>query len=170
MSALDRSRDRLVNILNSAFAEGLLSEQTHSHRVGLVLGPQLIDTRQVVGDLPLRKAGSSPLSAVRRALAWLALSLRAAGPLAGLRAPLLLVLDDARSSRLVVGRDDRCDVVVADRSVSRRHAQLTFRDGTWVLQDLSSTNGTRLNGKPVGRAAVRPGDLIALGGFAIQLD
>jgi len=85
-------------------------------------------------------------------------------------APLLLVLDRAKSDRLLVGRHPACDVVVADPSVSRRHAQLTFRDGVWMLQDLASTNGTTVNGKPVGRITLQTGDVILLGNQAIQID
>jgi hypothetical protein len=43
VSALGRSRQHLAGVLNSAFAEGLLSEQTHSHRLGLLFAPRLID-------------------------------------------------------------------------------------------------------------------------------
>jgi pSer/pThr/pTyr-binding forkhead associated (FHA) protein len=54
--------------------------------------------------------------------------------------------------------------------VSRRHAQLTHRDGKWVIQDLASTNGTLVNGERVGRAALRAGDLVTLGELTILLD
>jgi pSer/pThr/pTyr-binding forkhead associated (FHA) protein len=84
--------------------------------------------------------------------------------------PLLLALDRVESKQLLIGRHPACDVVVADASVSRRHAQLTFRDGVWVLQDLASTNGTTVNGERVGRAALRAGDIVALGNQIIQVD
>jgi pSer/pThr/pTyr-binding forkhead associated (FHA) protein len=61
-------------------------------------------------------------------------------------------------------------VVVADETVSRRHAQLTFRDGGWVLQDLDSTNGTRLNGQYVGRCRLRAGDQLGLGERLLRID
>jgi pSer/pThr/pTyr-binding forkhead associated (FHA) protein len=54
--------------------------------------------------------------------------------------------------------------------VSRRHARITFRDGVWMIQDLSSTNGTTLNGERVGRATLRPGDILRLGHSLIQVD
>jgi pSer/pThr/pTyr-binding forkhead associated (FHA) protein len=85
-------------------------------------------------------------------------------------APLVLVLERAESDQLLVGRHPRCDVVVADPSVSRRHAQLTFRDGVWVLQDLDSTNGTTLNGERVGRTTLHSGDVVSFGNKAIQID
>jgi pSer/pThr/pTyr-binding forkhead associated (FHA) protein len=61
-------------------------------------------------------------------------------------------------------------VIVSDETVSRRHAQLTFRDGGWVVQDLHSTNGTRLNGQYVGRCRLRPGDQLGLGHQVLQVD
>jgi len=154
-----------------AFAEGLLSEQTYSHRLALLYGPSLVDPQRLIGDLTLRRARWRPVAAARRAWTALAGSLRAAAGLDGSRvAGLLLALDWAGSERLLVGRHPTCDVVLSDPSVSRRHAQLTFRDGVWVLQDLASTNGTRVNGERVGRTTLHPGDLISLGAQAVQVD
>jgi hypothetical protein len=172
VSSLGRSRQHLAGVLNSAFAEGLLSEQTHSYRLGLLFGPRLIDPQRLVGDLTLRRGHSQPLAALARH-AWgvLAASGRAIAGFGGSSmVPLLLVLDRAESDRLLVGRHPTCDVVVANPSVSRRHAQLTFRDGVWVLQDLASTNGTSVNGERVGRSTLRAGDVISLGNQAIQID
>jgi pSer/pThr/pTyr-binding forkhead associated (FHA) protein len=63
-----------------------------------------------------------------------------------------------------IGRDRGCDLAVDDLSVSRVHARLErTRDG-WVLTDLGSTNGTRVNGWLVrDRVNVRPGDLVRFG-------
>ncbi len=171
MYALGRSRQRLAGVLNSAFAEGLLSEQTHVHRLGLLFGPRLIDPQQLVGDLTLRRGRRQPGVAARHAWRALAASLRAsAGFGRSSAAPLLLVLDRAAGERLLVGRDPTCDVVVADLTVSRRHAQLTFRDGAWILQDLGSRNGTAVNGERVGRTALRSGDVVELGAQSIVID
>jgi hypothetical protein len=65
---------------------------------------------------------------------------------------------------LVLGRDGSCDITIDDANISRRHAQLS-QDvaGTWKLTDLDSTNGTRLNDKPVATALLRDGDQIAIG-------
>lgn len=51
-----------------------------------------------------------------------------------------------------VGRDAGCDVRVDDSRVSRIHSQFTFQAGTWWIEDMSSSNGTFLDGRPVGRA------------------
>jgi FHA domain len=171
MLTAGRSRQRLAGILNSAFAEGLLSEQTHAHRLGLLFAPRLIDEHKLVGDLRLRRAGSRPGERVRVALAALIESARTLTRSGGSHpTPLLLALDWSESDRLLLGREPRCDVVVANPTVSRRHAQLTFRDGSWVIQDLAATNGTSVNGVPVGRMALRAGDVVTLGSQSIQID
>jgi pSer/pThr/pTyr-binding forkhead associated (FHA) protein len=171
VSALGRSRQRLAGVLNSAFAEGLLSEQTHSYRLGLLFGPRLIDRQRLVGDLTLRRGRPRPAEVARNAWAALVAGVRTASGLGtSPSTPLVLALDWAESERLLLGRHPRCDVVVSDLSVSRRHAQLTFRDGVWVIQDLASTNGTSVNGSPVGRIALHAGDVISLGNQAIQID
>jgi hypothetical protein len=63
-----------------------------------------------------------------------------------------------------IGRDQRCDLFISDLSVSRLHARLT-RDGTgWVLTDLGSTNGTRINGWRVREPVpLRAGDIVRFG-------
>ncbi len=171
VSGLGRSRKRLAGVLSSAFAEGLLSEETHSYRLELLFGPRLIDPQRLVGDLVLRGGRSQPTVIARRAWRALAASIRAVAVSGGsTNAPLLLALDGFETEELLVGRHPACDVVLADTSVSRRHAQLTYRDGVWVLQDLASTNGTAVNGERVGRAALCAGDIIVLGNQIVQVD
>jgi pSer/pThr/pTyr-binding forkhead associated (FHA) protein len=55
-------------------------------------------------------------------------------------------------------------LVLDDPTVSRRHARLRRRDGCWSIEDLASTNGTRLNGWRIEDARLRDGDRLALGG------
>ena len=50
-------------------------------------------------------------------------------------------------SGLLVGRSSRCDLILDETSVSGRHAQLTFGQGTWRVRDMGSRNGTRLDGR-----------------------
>jgi hypothetical protein len=171
VSAFGRPRQRLAGVLNSAFAEGLLSEQTHVHRLGLLFGTHLIDEQQLIGDLTLRRARSRPIDVARHAWRGLLTSVRTtAGFAQPEKPPMLLVLDRPEDERLLIGRHPACDIVVADPSVSRRHAQLTFRDGVWVLQDLASTNGSAVNGERVGRAALHSGDLVELGAQPFQIE
>lgn len=50
--------------------------------------------------------------------------------------------------RIVAGRDDGCDLKLPDRMVSRRHAEFSLRkDGSIVIRDLKSSNGTIVDGQ-----------------------
>lgn len=62
---------------------------------------------------------------------------------------------------LVFGRSSSCDVVINDAHMSRRHAEITLKDGVLRLVDLKSSNGTCVNGKPVGEQVLKPGDRIS---------
>ncbi|WP_367039547.1 FHA domain-containing protein [Streptomyces sp. Je 1-332] len=63
-----------------------------------------------------------------------------------------------------IGRAADNDLVIDDLVVSRRHAELrVLADGTYEIVDLGSHNGTYLNGQPVGRAPVAPGDIVGVG-------
>ncbi len=65
---------------------------------------------------------------------------------------------------VTLGRDPRCDVPLADPLVSARHALLSYHDGQWWLDDLGSSNGTRLNHEKVGTSTVlTTGDEIQCG-------
>jgi pSer/pThr/pTyr-binding forkhead associated (FHA) protein len=68
----------------------------------------------------------------------------------------------------VIGRSNDADIVLAAHEVSRHHAQIVpDRDG-WTLTDLDSTNGVRLNGRPIGvPTRLQDGDVIELG--AVEL-
>ncbi len=161
-------RHRLARTLNAAYAEGLLSEQTLAHRLDALFGGVLIDPAGLVGDLTRRASRRA-----RRRDIVHGLTSRIRGR-TGARVGepgILLALDWAGGpEELLIGRHPSCDVVVADGTVSRRHALLTFRDGGWILQDLESKNGTRLNGQYVGRCRLRPGDRLALGHQLLRVD
>ena len=85
------------------------------------------------------------------------------------RAQSALLITDGR--RLVVGpggatlgRSRQCDVMLDDPNVSRTHAEVRPRGGSWVINDLGSTNGSRLNGRKLdGSEVLKPGDEIELG-------
>ena len=70
-----------------------------------------------------------------------------------------------------MGRSRQCDVTVDDPNVSRTHAEIRPRGGSWVLTDLGSTNGSRLNGRRVeGSEVLKPGDEIELGTTVLQFE
>lgn len=70
-----------------------------------------------------------------------------------------------------LGRSRQCEVVLADSNVSRQHAEIRPRGGSWVLTDLGSTNGSTINGRAVrGPEVLKPGDEIGLGGVPVTFE
>lgn len=63
-----------------------------------------------------------------------------------------------------VGRGEYNDITLPDPSISANHAKLQLKEGIWVLTDLGSTNGSRVDGNAVqGEVALSPGAEISLG-------
>ena len=162
-------RRRIARTLNAPYAGGLLSEDTFVARLDELLRSRLIDPRRLVGDLNLRQAKDRWRQRIRAAFRRLLRWLEAADFEAP--APVLLALDwTGASGELLIGRHPSSDVVLSNRSVSRRHARLVFRDDKWIVQDLRSTNGTTVNGTRVGRCELRPGDHLLLGDELLRID
>lgn len=67
------------------------------------------------------------------------------------------------ASDIVIGKATDADFIVTDVLVSRRHARLINLEGSFILEDLGSTNGTFVNGKMIRTSPVREGDVITLG-------
>ena len=81
--------------------------------------------------------------------------------------PAPLVFPPGNGVRFTIGRTRDCDLCLADLSVSRMHALLVRREDGWVLSDLGSHNGTRLNGWLVREPVqVRAGDRVEFGSMA----
>lgn len=88
--------------------------------------------------------------------------------------PLLLHIVDkqvAREYRLerlpaLLGRLPESQVVIADTQVSRRHARLVKDPSGFYIEDLNSTNFVYVNGRKVGRGALKHGDFVNVGGVA----
>jgi ABC transport system ATP-binding/permease protein len=78
---------------------------------------------------------------------------------------------DAQSAVLVIGRSPECDVVLSDDLlVSRRHAELRPQaDGSMMLLDLGSHNGTFVNGRRVEQGRVAGGDVVTIGHHSFRL-
>ncbi len=71
---------------------------------------------------------------------------------------------------ITVGRGDGVDVRLADPSVSRLHAELIRRGPYVYVTDLGlSTNGTRVNGRPVGRRVLADGDVLSFGTARVRV-
>jgi len=70
----------------------------------------------------------------------------------------------------VIGRSKRSDIVIDFPTVSRNHAVLTrYDDGSWTVADADSKDGVLVNGKPVRIRALRPDDVISIGGIEMVL-
>jgi FHA domain/FhaA, N-terminal domain len=68
---------------------------------------------------------------------------------------------------LNVGRRSDNHLVIEDPRASRLHAQIREREGRFVIFDLGSTGGTKVNGRPIRQHILQPGDVIAIGGVRI---
>ena len=64
--------------------------------------------------------------------------------------------------RLVIGRRKSCHIVLPFREVSAHHCQMYVVEGFWFVKDLDSGNGIRINGKPVRRGRLDPGDTLTV--------
>lgn len=87
--------------------------------------------------------------------------------------PAPMVFPPGSGTSFTIGRTQDCDLRIADLSVSRQHAQLERGEDGWLLSDLGSHNGTRVNGWLVREPVpVRPGDVVQFGSamFVIQGD
>jgi hypothetical protein len=87
----------------------------------------------------------------------------------------LLIVDGKRlvvgPGGVTIGRSRQCDVVLNDANVSRQHAEIRPRGGSWVLSDLGSTNGSSLNGRRIeGPEVVKAGDEVEVGTSKIRFE
>jgi pSer/pThr/pTyr-binding forkhead associated (FHA) protein len=74
------------------------------------------------------------------------------------------------ADELVIGRADKCNLVLDDTYVSQVHARIFARNGTYVVEDLGSTNGTYLNRERItAPAELRRGDQVKIGKTVMEL-
>jgi Domain of unknown function (DUF1707)/Inner membrane component of T3SS, cytoplasmic domain len=181
--ASDAERDRAIGELQDRFAEGRLSQETFVYRIDAALNAKdRSELSELFTDLPpdQRRRASERLRE-RLTLLRMAVTgrpdpstrmLRAqkaqlGPPQAGLPP---LPLPPQHDRRFTIGRAMACDFTLADLSVSRWHARLYRDDDQWLLSDLGSTNGTRLNGWRVTTAVpVKPGDHVSFGSLSFVI-
>ena len=70
---------------------------------------------------------------------------------------------------VVIGRGRGADIVIAEPTMSRAHAAIGFDGSHFFVQDLGSTNGTRVNGTREQKAMLRDGDEVQLGKLALAV-
>ena len=68
---------------------------------------------------------------------------------------------------MVVGRKEECDLRLEHKSVSKMHCVIVKTDGLLLLRDLGSTNGTRVNGQRIRRAALLPNDQLSIANLQV---
>jgi pSer/pThr/pTyr-binding forkhead associated (FHA) protein len=76
---------------------------------------------------------------------------------------------DIAKDLIIVGRKEDCDLRLDHKSVSKQHCIIVRTDGLLMLRDLGSTNGTRVNGTRVRRAALLPNDQLAIAHFRFRV-
>jgi hypothetical protein len=96
------------------------------------------------------------------------------GPAGRMRViPLVKAPSSPYSDRISIGRARNCDVVLRDGSVSKLHAHVRKEDdGSFVLIDLGSHNGTKIHDvrvSPNQPAKVRSGDVVTIGGVTVRV-
>ena len=154
----DAERDEVLAELRDSFAAGRLSHDTFAHRMEVALSARFRgELGSLRTDLPRpHRLGAAAVSAAWRVLAATDRWLR--------RYPAPLTLPAGTQGRFTIGREHACDMRLTDMTVSRWHASLQREDGEWLLSDLGSTNGTRLNGWRVNDPIpVRAGDMVSFG-------
>ncbi|HEY7484959.1 MAG TPA: DUF1707 and FHA domain-containing protein [Streptosporangiaceae bacterium] len=162
--ASDSERDRVLRALSDRVAEGRMSTDTFERRVDQVLRARSrAELDDIVQDLPPRGRIVSMLTGAVASISAATAQISAAW-----RTPRLprFVLPPAELTRILIGRAPGCHFVLTDLTVSRFHAELYRAEGqdTWLISDLGSMNGTRVNGwRLTGPAPLRPGDQVGFG-------
>ena len=67
-----------------------------------------------------------------------------------------------------VGNDPACTIVLQDRFMSSKHAEIKAENGAWVLRDLGSTNGTYVNNRRIDKHELVDNDFIKFGGSMVK--
>jgi hypothetical protein len=182
--ASDEDRDDAIRILRDGSVDGRISNDTFLRRVDRALRARgMGELAELLSDLPpvagASAAGGPPARWRATVTTWLRdirrwpLRLRRPG-LRSLRArasrPPWLVLPRGPRTVFTIGRSPDCDLPLGDITVSWHHAELRNTGQGWVLVDLGSTNGTRVNGwRADSGFAVRAGDWVSFGRSAFRI-
>jgi Inner membrane component of T3SS, cytoplasmic domain len=136
-----------------------MTHETFSYRVEQALRARAnAELRGLVADLLPRPRwlGVATAAAYRRVLRSADRWLRGRPP--------TLAMPTGSQRRFTIGRERACDMTLTDQTVSRWHASLERGPDGWLLADLGSTNGTRVNGwRVTSPSRVRAGDLVTFG-------
>src|SRR5438128_931780 len=73
-------------------------------------------------------------------------------------------------TQLVVGRRESCDVCLRFSNISSKHCELEQVHGTWIVRDLNSTNGIKVNGERVQEKRLYPGDELEIAKHRFRIE
>src|SRR5436190_21028669 len=76
---------------------------------------------------------------------------------------------DLTKDLTLFGRDEDCDIRLDHKSISKLHCIVVKTDGLLLIRDLGSTNGTRVNGQRVRRAALLPNDQLSIANYKFRV-
>lgn len=69
-----------------------------------------------------------------------------------------------------IGRGDACTIKLPVASVSKEHAKIEYKLGTFIITDLQSSNGVLVNGRVIRRSSLKDGDILQLGEAILRID
>jgi hypothetical protein len=167
LRASDEDRESAIELLRNGSVQGRLSYDTFLARVDVALRARGVDElADLLRDLPPPAQKKRWL--IRVAGWWSALDAQVQQAWRTPRLPRLVLPRGDRP--FVIGRSPQCDLALANMTVSWRHAELRCSGDAWVLADLGSTNGTRVNGWQAGTGfTVRTGDRVSFGSVAFRI-
>ena len=172
----DEERDEVIRMLRDGSVAGRISNGTFLQRVDRALHARSAgELAELLADLPPVPDDNAGHAAIWRArvTTWLReIRPRWTRLSAGMRPPRLapLVLPRGPRSVFTIGRSPDCDLPLGDMTVSWHHAELRRTEEAWVLVDLGSTNGTRVNGwRADSGFTVRVGDWVSFGRAAFRI-
>jgi hypothetical protein len=167
LRASEADREKAIEILRACSAQGRLSHDTFLSRVDIALRARGIEElADLLRDLPPPAQKNGWL--VRTVRWWSAVDARVQQAWRAPRPPKLALPRGDRA--FVIGRSPQCDLALPNMTVSWRHAELRRSTGGWLLVDLGSTNGTRVNGWQAGTGfTVRTGDRVSFGSAVFRI-
>ena len=71
--------------------------------------------------------------------------------------------------QLIVGRRSNCDITLEFSTVSSQHCELELIDGYWIVRDLNSSNGIRVNGARCEHQWLFPGDTLSIARYGYEI-
>ena len=173
--ASDEDRDEVIRMLRDGSVDGRISNETFLQRVDRALHARGVDElAELLSDLPpVPDEHAGPAVSWRaRVTAWLReIRLRRPRFRVVLQPRLpLLVLPRGPRTVFTIGRSPDCDLPLGDLTVSWHHAELRRSGAGWMLVDLGSTNGTRVNGwRADSGFTVHAGDWVSFGRAAFRI-